>query len=154
MLGLKLNHVSKRGHMLYRIIAVTDMIVVIINDGLDLLPLEIIGQDLLAYNRTTCKTIGVLQFWFRALSMWFLIPIALERFIAVWFPFQTVHLNTKGRYRWLILGLGIITFAVYAPLCETIVQFYKMKCGKRKSHCHLFGDTSEHFMWWYLTMWT
>ena len=134
--------------MLYRIIAVTDTIVIMINDSLDLLPWEITGQNLLAYNSTTCKIIGVLQFWFRALSLWFLVPIALERFIAVWFPFQTVNLNTKGRYSWLILGLGIITFVVYAPLCETIVHFYKMKCGKRRSYCHLFGDTSEHFMWY------
>ena len=55
--------------MLYRIVAVTDTIVGVINDGLELLHMNIIGQSLISYNLITCKIIGVLQFWFRALTI-------------------------------------------------------------------------------------
>ena len=106
------------------------------------------GKSLISYNLTTCKTFGVLQFWLRALSIWLLVPIALEIFIAVWFPFRTIHLNTKGRYVWFILGLSIILFAVYAPLCENFIHFHKMTDGQIIGYCHLLGDGSEHFMWY------
>ena len=134
--------------MLYRVLAVTDTLVVLINDGLALLPVDIIGQSLFVYNHTTCKIMGVLHFWLRALSIWFLVPIALERFIAVWFPFRTVLFNTKRRYGWIILGMTLNIFALYAPLCETLGHMYEVTGGQQIGYCNIFGHVSEHLMWY------
>ena len=133
--------------MLYRILAVTITLIVIINDGLELLPVDITGRSLFAYNLTTCKIIGVLHFWLRALSIWFLVLIALERFIAVWFPFRTVHLNTKRRYCWMILGMSIIIFALYAPLYDTLGHTYDVT-GGQSGYCIPFGHVNEHLLWY------
>ena len=134
--------------MLYRILAVTDTLVVTINDGLDLLPMKMVGQSLLAYNLTSCKIIGVLFFWLRALSIWLLVPIALERFIAVWFPYRASRLNTKTRYGCMILVLSIIIFAFYAPTFRTMVHHIFMLNGQKISSCYHLGTHHEHLMWY------
>ena len=102
--------------MLYRILAVAQTFYVVMSDGLHTISLYIGHVSLFTYNIATCKAFLFMQIWLRAFIAWVLAIIALERVIVVVFPYRVQVLNTKGHYGWLLLGMSLFLFLIYAPL--------------------------------------
>ena len=106
--------------MLYRVLAVAQILYVVVSDGLYYFPLLIGNIDIITYNHATCKAIIFLQLQLRAFVAWVLCMISLERVIGIIIPHRSKSLNTKRHYAWLLLGMITFLSALYGPLLYTV----------------------------------
>ena len=131
--------------MLYRILAVVDGLVMVVEIGLYHVSVQVLGYTLSTYNVATCKAFVFITFWLRAVSIWLIVVITTERLICVWWPQKAKTLNTKGRFACYISVIVVITCVLYTPLTLTVDQ-----TGDK---CLIFGVDSNHGngLKWYCT---
>ena len=106
--------------MLYRVLALTQTLYVVVSDGLYYFSLLIGNIELMTYNHATCKVIVFLRLSMRAFVAWVLCIISLERVIGIIFPHRSKSLNTKRHYGWLLFGMVTCLFVLYGPLLYTV----------------------------------
>ena len=133
--------------MLYRILAVSDGLVVIIQDGMHTLPFVTSGKSAYTYNRITCKSAIFLSTWFRTFSVWIIIALTLEKFVSVCWPYQASVVNTKRNYGWIVFAMLLISCILYVPLLITTGHEHTIQNGKLIGICRLSGD---RWIDWYL----
>ena len=135
--------------MVYRILALTDGLVVLIQDGLHTLPLLIIGKSVPCLNGTTCKAFVFILHLLRAFSLWLMFVISVERFICVWLPHRAPRLNTKRNYGGFIFALFLIMCLLYVPLTLTTEYAVQNKNGQDEGICEILGDHEDRLRWYH-----
>ena len=97
--------------MLYRVLAVTDGISVVIRVGIHALPIT--------ETEISCKIVMFIFCWTRVFSVWLIGVITAARVIFVWSPFKAKRINTMRRYAGIIAGLILAAGILYFPLLHT-----------------------------------
>ena len=137
--------------MMYRILALTDGLVVLIQDGLHTLPFVINRNSIPGYDRVTCKIFISTLMWFRAFSVWLMILICIERFVCVWLPHRAKLLNTKSNYVVFTCIMLSVTCLFYMPLTLTIDHAEILVNGEEVGICSILGlpeDLGDHMQWY------
>ena len=74
------------------------------------------GFEMLHLSAASCKTFMFLLLFGQHMSAWLIVLVSLDRFVAVWFPFQSANLSNIRRAR--LIGLGL---TVFMTLCNSHV---------------------------------
>ena len=137
--------------MMYRILALTDGLVVLLQDGLVTLSYVINGNSIFSYNSISCKAFGFTLHWFRAFSVWLMIIISAERFVCVWLPFRAKFFNTKRNYIVLTCVFLTMTCLLYIPLTLTTDRVVGHWNGREIGDCYLLGKNQDYddYLKWY-----
>ena len=122
---------------LFQILAVTDGIVVLIQDGLHHISVVTTDRSLLTYNEISCKSFGFILIWLRTFSIWLVAAITAERLICVLLPHKIKSINTKRNYTWFILATNIFICCLYVPLVSIISHTQAHINGRSMGECIL-----------------
>ena len=126
--------------MLYRVLAVTDGISVVIRVGVHALPIT--------DTEISCKIVMFIFVWSRVFSGWLIVVIAAARVIIVWAPHKAKRLNTKKRYTYIILSLVLASCILYVPV-TTVAGHNIPKLEGQASVCMFFASDDAGKMEWY-----
>lgn len=74
------------------------------------------GRDVIHYNRWACKVVTWLSYSASVYSVWLLVAVTVERYIAVVHSMHAQVMNSLGRACRVVVGLLILLLAVHAHL--------------------------------------
>ena len=129
--------------MLYRIIAVADALVIVIQDGMHTLPFVVLGRSIYTQNSITCKFAVFASSWFRTFSVWIIAVLATEKLICVCWPHHVKRVNTKQKYGWMVFILLIVSCVLYLPLTVTVVHTTTVLNGQTIGICEISGRSQR-----------
>ena len=126
--------------MLYRVLAVTDGISVVIRVGVHALPIT--------DTEISCKIVMFIFVWSRVFSVWLIVVITAARVIIVWAPHKAKRLNTKKRYAYIILSIVLALCILYVPV-NTVAGHNIPELEGQASVCMFFASDDAGKMEWY-----
>ena len=127
--------------MLYRVLATTDGISVVIRIGYHSLPET--------SNDAICKAIMCFLCWSRVVSLYLIVIITTARLIIVWYPHKAKQLNTKRRYTCIIGALTMLSAILVTPLMATAGYNSDFEISGQPRVCMFFRRNHVGKMEWY-----
>ena len=127
--------------MLYRVLAITDGISVVIRVGYHSLPTS--SSD------ASCKAIMFFLAWSRMVSLYLIVIITTSRLIIVWYPHKAKQLNTKRKYACIIGALAVVSVIFVTPLLATAGYNSDTEMPGQLRACMFFRRNHVGKMEWY-----
>jgi len=97
--------------LILKVLALSDMLLIVLLPFNKVFVRRLLGADIRAISSTACK---IYFFFFRSSKMtssWFVVFLALERFLAVWFPLKVKEISSK---RNTLLAIAIVYIFIFS----------------------------------------
>lgn len=115
-------------------IAVMDLAVLYINAFRKWLTILNEGKDISTKSETACIIIHFLSYFTYDLSVWLVVAMTVERFIAIHFPLKAAQMATPSRARKVTLLLFVIFVAINSQLFWTVTIDDREYCVPREAY--------------------
>lgn len=100
------------------VLAAMDILVLYV--GLLRIWLSIFFIDIPSISSLLCKSISFLGYVSSDLSVWLIVAVTMERFVAVYFPLRASRIFTTSRVRLIILGIALVICAANLHVLWTL----------------------------------